>query len=50
MVGDTPASDIRGANRVGITSVLVDTGVSTSDLSNLAPEETPSYRMHSLSL
>lgn len=50
MVGDTPASDIRGANRVGITSVLVDTGVSTSDLSNLAPEETPSYRMQSLSL
>ena len=50
MIGDTPGTDIRGANQVGITSLLVETGVATADLSILPESDTPKYRMQSLTL
>ena len=48
MIGDTPDTDIRGANGVGITSVLMDTGIASTDLSLLRETDTPAYRMSSL--
>ena len=48
MIGDTPDTDIRGANQVGITSVLVETGVATADLSKLLEPDRPKYRIKSL--
>ena len=48
MIGDTPDTDIRGANNFGIASALIGTGVSTQDLSRLAPEDVPTYVMQSL--
>lgn len=50
MIGDTPATDIRGANRMGITSALVDTGMAVPDLSSLPESDVPTYRMRSLAL
>lgn len=44
MVGDRPDSDIEGANRVGIDSLLVFTGVvSPKDALRLAPERRPTH-------
>ena len=48
MIGDTPATDIRGARNVGIASVLVETGVATLDLSLLPETDRPTFRMRSL--
>ena len=50
MIGDTPATDIRGANAVGIASALVDTGMAVPDLSVLPESDVPTYRMRSLAL
>ena len=50
MIGDTPGTDIRGANNTGITSVLVDSGPAPIDLSALPPEDIPAYRLRSLAL
>ena len=50
MIGDTPATDIRGANAVGIASALVDTGMAVPDLSALPESDVPTYRMRSLAL
>ena len=50
MIGDNPDTDIRGANQVGITSVLVETGVATVDPSDLPESDRPKYRMKSLAL
>lgn len=44
MVGDRPDSDIEGANRAGIDSLLVFTGVATPRLAlALPPEQRPTY-------
>ena len=48
MIGDTPETDIRGANDFGIASALVGTGVSTQDLSKLAASDVPTYVLRSL--
>ena len=48
MIGDTPDTDIRGANQAGITSVLVETGVATADPSKLPEPDRPKYRIKSL--
>ena len=48
MIGDTPDTDIRGANSFGIASALVGTGVSTQDLTRLAADDVPTYVMRSL--
>ena len=50
MVGDTPSTDIRGANNVGITSVLVETGGGSVDLEKLPEGDVPDYRLRSLAL
>ena len=50
MIGDTPDTDARGANDFGIASVLVETGVATTDLSTLSEPDRPDYRMRSLAL
>lgn len=50
MIGDTPATDIRGANGMGITSALLDTGLAVPDLSALPESDVPTYRMRSLAL
>ena len=50
MIGDTPGTDIRGANDMGITSVLVDSGPAPIDLSTLLPSDIPAYRLKSLAL
>ncbi len=50
MIGDTPGTDIRGANNVGITSVLVETGAGPMDLSVLPESDRPKYRIGSLAL
>ena len=50
MIGDNPATDIRGANSVGITSVLMETGLSPVDPSLLPEADRPNYRIQSLSL
>ncbi|MCC3761546.1 HAD-IIA family hydrolase [Glycomyces sp. TRM65418] len=44
MVGDRPDSDIEGANRAGLDSLLVFTGVASPRLAlALAPEQRPTY-------
>lgn len=44
MVGDRPDSDIEGANRAGIDSLLVFTGVAVpEDALRLPPEQRPTY-------
>ena len=48
MIGDNPDTDIRGANQVGITSVLVETGIASADPSALPEPDRPTYRMTSL--
>jgi len=50
MIGDTPGTDIRGANDKGITSVLVDSGPSPIDISTLPPADIPGYRLKSLAI
>ena len=50
MIGDTPETDIRGANAFGIASVLVETGTATVDASLLPPQDQPGFRMRSLAL
>ena len=50
MIGDNPATDIRGANGVGITSVLLETGISPVDPSTLPESDTPKFRIKSLAL
>ena len=50
MIGDTPSTDIRGANNVGITSVLVETGGGLVDLGRLPEGDLPIYRLQSLAL
>ena len=48
MIGDTPSTDIRGANNVGITSVLVETGGGSVDLGSLPQGDRPDYMLESL--
>ena len=50
MIGDTPDTDIRGANSFGIASALIGTGVSTQDVSKLPAGDVPTYIMQSLAL
>ena len=50
MIGDTPDTDIRGANNFGVASALIGTGVSTQDLSRLSAGDVPTYVMRSLAL
>ena len=50
MIGDTPDTDIRGANRFGIDSALIGTGVSTQDVSKLPADDVPTFVMRSLAL
>ena len=50
MIGDNPGTDVRGANQAGITSVLVELGVSPVDPSLLPESDTPKYRIRSLAL
>ena len=48
MIGDTPSTDIRGANNIGITSVLVETGGGSVDLGKLPEGDRPGFRMRGL--
>ena len=48
MIGDTPSTDIRGANGVGIASVLVEAGGGLVDLGGLPEGDMPGYRLQSL--
>ena len=48
MIGDQLETDIAGANAAGIDSVLLVTGVSTSDLSTVAPAYRPTFWMQAL--
>ena len=50
MIGDTPETDIRGANAFGIASVLVETGTAVLDVSLLPKHDSPDCRMRSLAL
>ncbi len=50
MIGDTPSTDIRGANNVGITSVLVETGGGLVDLGSLPEGDRPGFRMRGLAV
>ena len=50
MIGDTPSTDIRGANNVGITSVLVEMGGGLVDLGALLEGDLPGYRLRGLVL
>ena len=50
MIGDNPGTDIRGANQAGITSVLVETGLSSVEPSLLPEPDRPKYRIRSLAL
>ena len=50
MIGDTPETDIRGANAFGIASVLVETGTAALDVSLLPKSDLPDCRMRSLAL
>ena len=50
MIGDTPGTDIRGANHVGIASVLMGTGVAIADASMLPETDRPTYMMASLAM
>lgn len=47
MIGDTPSTDIRGANHVGIASVLMGTGVAIADASMIPETDRPTYLMSS---
>ena len=49
MIGDTPDTDIRGANWFGIASALVDTGIAAlGAAASLPKSDTPAYRLRSL--
>ena len=50
MIGDTPDTDIRGANDFGIASALVETGTAAVDVSLLPKVDRPDWRMRSLAL
>ncbi len=50
MIGDTPDTDIRGANAFGASSALIATGVSAAALDTLPPSDTPTYTLRSLAL
>ena len=50
MIGDTPETDIRGANAFGIASVLVETGTAVLDVSLLPKSDRPDCRVRSLAL
>ena len=50
MIGDTPDTDIRGANDFGIASALVETGTAAVDVSLLPKVDRPDCRMRSLAL
>ena len=53
MIGDTPETDIRGANAFGIASALVDTGIAAlggGTAGALSKSDTPTYRLRSLAL
>lgn len=51
MIGDTPDTDIRGANGFGIASALVDTGIAALGASTALPKsDAPTYRLRSLAL
>ena len=50
MIGDTPSTDIRGANNVGIASVLVESGGGLVDLGSLPVGDRPGYRLWGLAL
>ena len=48
MIGDTPETDIRGANDFGIASALIATGIGRADASKLPESDRPRYLMRSL--
>ena len=48
MIGDQAETDIRGANRAGIDSVLITTGVSVAGAAGADPALQPTFRMDSL--
>jgi HAD superfamily hydrolase (TIGR01450 family) len=48
MLGDQIETDIRGANRCGIASALVTTGISAPDLDALTGDSRPTYWMSSI--
>jgi HAD superfamily hydrolase (TIGR01450 family) len=48
MLGDQIETDIRGANRCGLASALVATGVSVPDLETLTGDSRPTYWMSSV--
>ncbi len=48
MIGDTPSTDIRGANNVGIASALVETGGGSVELGSLPEGDRPDYRLPGL--
>lgn len=50
MIGDTPSTDIRGANNIGIASALVETGGGLVDLARLPEGDSPGFRMRSLAI
>ena len=50
MIGDTPETDILGANDFGLDSVLVTTGVASDDISAIADNMRPTYSLASLHL
>ena len=52
MIGDTPETDIRGANGFGIASALVDTGIAAlgGRAGTLPESDAPTYRLRSLAL
>ena len=50
MIGDTPSTDIRGANSMGIASVLVETGGGLVDLGKLPEGDRPGFRLRGLEL
>lgn len=49
MIGDQLETDIAGANRAGIDSALLTTGVSLGQLADIDPASRPTYRIPSLS-
>ena len=48
MIGDTPDTDIRGANDFGIASALIATGIGRVDAAKLPIRDRPRYLMRSL--
>jgi FMN phosphatase YigB (HAD superfamily) len=50
MIGDTPSTDFRGANNMGITSVLVETGGGLVELGGLPEGDRQGYRLRGLEL